>query len=190
MKIVVGGGIANGNGSIALGVDDTDATIFEDEVRDFGLESFSYDSNNDAFISPNYQPQSLDQCNTPSHAPLGSEIPTEKSSRHKRSRSEYGGSSNSIGTNNQVKILENLSVSVETIAINFEKISNLMEKRERDKEMKNDVWGAIKEIPNLEDKTCFMIVDLLNTKAKEEFFLKMSPEGRLSWINFKLGYDD
>ncbi|KAH1190928.1 Uncharacterized protein GmHk_20G058349 [Glycine max] len=29
--------------------------------------------------------------------------------------------------------------------------------------------------------------ELLNTKAKKDFFLKMSPEERSSWINFKLG---
>ncbi|CAL9001084.1 unnamed protein product [Prunus brigantina] len=67
LKIVVGGGTATGNGSIALGADDTDATTYGEENRDFGMEDFSYDPNNDAFIAPNhyepsYQPPSPRQC--------------------------------------------------------------------------------------------------------------------------------
>ncbi|KAL6273138.1 hypothetical protein ACE6H2_023830 [Prunus campanulata] len=177
LKIVVGGGTATGNGSIAL---------------DFGMEDFSYDPNNDAFIAPNhyepsYQPPSPYQCSPPSHSPLGSEVPTEKPSRNKRSRSEYEGSSSSVGTNNQAKVLENLSIGIDTISANFEKISNLMEKRERERDRERDIWDAIKEIPNLDDNTCFMAGELLSNKAKKDLFLKMSLEERSSWIKFKLG---
>ncbi|CAL2235190.1 unnamed protein product [Prunus armeniaca] len=57
LKIVVGGGTATGNGSIALGANDTDATTYREENRDFVMEDFSYDRNNDAFIAPNhYEP--------------------------------------------------------------------------------------------------------------------------------------
>lgn len=34
---------------------------------------------------------------------------------------EYGGSSSSVGTNNQAKVLEDLYTSIENIVINFEK---------------------------------------------------------------------
>ncbi|KAL5180622.1 Uncharacterized protein HKD37_01G001711 [Glycine soja] len=71
------------------------------------------------------------------------------------------------------------------------KISNMMEKREkdrdRDRELEGIIWDVIKEIPNLDDITRFKTAELLNTKAKKDFFLKMSPEERSSWINFKLG---
>ncbi|ONH94313.1 hypothetical protein PRUPE_7G010100 [Prunus persica] len=202
LKIVVGSGTATGNGSTALGADDTDATTYGEENRDFGMEDFSYDPNNDAFIAPNhyepsYQPPLPRQCSPPSHSPLGSEVPTKKSSRNKRNRSEYEGSSRSVGTNNQAKVLENLSIGIETTSTNFEKISNLMEKRERDRELneiekrererKSNIWDAIKEIPNLDDNTHYMAGDLLNTKAKKDLFLKMSLEEHSSWINFKLG---
>ncbi|CAL9013334.1 unnamed protein product, partial [Prunus brigantina] len=40
LKIVVGGGTATGNGSIALGADDTNATTYGEENRDFGMEDF------------------------------------------------------------------------------------------------------------------------------------------------------
>ncbi|XP_020410082.1 uncharacterized protein At2g29880 [Prunus persica] len=80
LKIIVGGGTTTGNDSIALGTDDTDATTYGEENRDFGIEDFSYDPNNDAFIAPNhyepsYQPSSPHQCSPPSQSPLGSEVP-------------------------------------------------------------------------------------------------------------------
>jgi hypothetical protein len=53
-----------------------------------------------------------------------------------------------------------------------------MEKREkdRDRELEGIIWDVIKDIPNLNDIMCFKKVELLNTKAKKDFFLKISPE--------------
>ncbi|KAL5195397.1 Uncharacterized protein HKD37_20G057260 [Glycine soja] len=196
LNIVVGGGVSSGNNSISVDPDDTDATTFEPENRTVGIEEFSYDPNSDTFITPNnyepaYQPPSPNQPSPPSHPPLDSEVPIEKQNCHKRRRSEYGGSSSAVGINNQGNVLENLSVGIGTIAVNFEKISNMMEKREkdrdRDRELEGIIWDVIKEIPNLDDITRFKTAELLNTKAKKDFFLKMSSEERSSWINFKLG---
>ncbi|KAH1225806.1 Uncharacterized protein GmHk_11G032628 [Glycine max] len=195
LKIVVGGGVSSGNNSISVDPDDIDATTFEPENRTVGIEEFSYDPNSDTFITPNnyepaYQPPSPNQPSPPSHPPLDSEVPIEKQNCHKRRRSEYGGSSSAVGINNQDNVLENLSVGIGTIAVNFEKISNMMEKREkdrdRDRELEGIIWDVIKEIPNLDDITRFKTAELLNTKAKKDFFLKMSPEERSSWINFKM----
>jgi hypothetical protein len=72
--------------------------------------------------------------------------------------------------------------------VNFEKISNLME-RQKDRELEGIIWDVIKDIPNLVDITFFKTTELLNTKAKKDFFLKMSLEERSSWIKFKLGDD-
>ncbi|KAH1237954.1 Uncharacterized protein GmHk_08G022740 [Glycine max] len=197
LKIVVGGRVSSGNNSISVDPDDTDATTFEPENRTVGIEEFSYDPNSDTFITPNnyepaYQPPSPNQPSPPSHPPLDSEVPIEKQNCHKRRRSEYGGSSSAVGINNQGNILENLSVGIGTIAVNFEKISNMMEKREkdrdRDRELEGIIWDVIKEIPNLDDITRFKTVELLNTKAKKDFFLKMSPEERSSWINFNIWF--
>ncbi|KAJ8570560.1 hypothetical protein K7X08_037532 [Anisodus acutangulus] len=82
LKIVFGGVTANGNGSIALGADDTDVTTYGEENRAFGMKDFSYDPNNDAFIAPNhyepsYKPLSPHQCSLPSHSLFGSEVPTK-----------------------------------------------------------------------------------------------------------------
>ncbi|RZB56935.1 hypothetical protein D0Y65_045860 [Glycine soja] len=170
--------------------------VWKDYLKTVGIEEFSYDPNSDTFITPNnyepaYQPPSPNQPSPPSHPPLDSEVPIEKQNCHKRRRSEYGGSSSAVGINNQGNVLENLSVGIGTIAVNFEKISNMMEKREkdrdRDRELEGIIWDVIKEIPNLDDITRFKTAELLNTKAKNDFFLKMSPEERSSWINFKLG---
>ncbi|RZB57589.1 La protein 1 isoform B [Glycine soja] len=138
LKIVVGGGVSSGNNSISVDPDDTDATTFEPENRTVGIKEFSYDPNSDTFItSNNYEPAYQPPSNQPSpssHPPLDSEVPIEKQNCHKRRRSEYGGSSSAVGINNQGNVLENLSVGIGTIAVNFEKISNMMEKREKDRD--------------------------------------------------------
>jgi len=85
--------------------------------------------------------------------------------------------------------MENLSSSIRTIVVHFEKMSNTMEKREKDRDLKNNVWDIIKDIPNLDDKTRFKIAELMKSKADKDLFLKMSPEDHLSWIKFKLGDD-
>ncbi|CAL2249708.1 unnamed protein product [Prunus armeniaca] len=125
LKIVVGGATATGNGSLALGVNDTDATTFRDEENlNFGMEDFTYDAANETFVAPShyqpsFQPSSPNQSTPPFESPLGVEVPQGKTSQKKRSRSEYDGSSNSIGSTNQAKVLE-------TISTNFEKIYALM----------------------------------------------------------------
>ena len=56
-----------------------------------------------------------------------------------------------------------------------------MEKREsRDSEC----WIAIQETPGLTKEACFDAVNLLNTKGKQDIFLKMSPDQRRDWINW------
>ncbi|CAL9025899.1 unnamed protein product [Prunus brigantina] len=147
------------------------------------MEDFTYDAANETFVAPShyqpsFQPSSTYQSTPPFESPLGVEVPQGKTSQKKRSRSEYEGSSNSIGSTNQAKVLE-------TISTNFEKIYALMEKRERDRE--NSIWDAMKDVPNLDDNARFLAIELLNTKVKQDMFLKMSPEERSSWISFKLG---
>ncbi|XP_061342436.1 uncharacterized protein At2g29880-like [Gastrolobium bilobum] len=192
LKIVFSGATTTRNDSIALGTNDTNATTFGEENKDSRMEDFVYDPINDVFIEPNHyelldHSPSPHQCSPPSHSLLDLEVHTEKTSRNNRSRSKYEGNSTLVGTNKQAKVLENLSIDIGTIARNFEKISNLMEERERDRKRESNIWDAIKEIPNLEDKTWFLAIDLLNTKAKKDMFLSMSLEERFSWINFKLG---
>ncbi|XP_013451302.2 uncharacterized protein At2g29880 [Medicago truncatula] len=144
LKIVVGGGVSSGNNFIALDLEDTDATTFEQESESFGMEEFSYDPNSDTFIAPDsyeppYQPPSPNQPTPPPYFSLDSEVPIEKRNCHKRNRSEYERSSGVVGINNQGPAMENLSSSIGTIAVHFEKMSNMMEKREKDRELKNNI---------------------------------------------------
>ncbi|KAK2658980.1 hypothetical protein Ddye_005513 [Dipteronia dyeriana] len=104
----------------------------------------------------------------------------EKIGQRKRRKFEYEGSSSSNRTNNHAKVLDNRSVGIDSISTNFERIYNLMEKRERDREIEKGttIWDAIKDIPDLDDTTRFRAVELLNTKTKKGIFFKMSPEER------------
>uniref|UniRef100_A0A151UI26 Uncharacterized protein At2g29880 family n=1 Tax=Cajanus cajan TaxID=3821 RepID=A0A151UI26_CAJCA len=178
---VVRGKTTSGHTSMSLDSHDTNATTFG------GMENFSYDLNNDIFITPDhyeppYQPPSPHPSISPPQLPLSLEVPTEKPINRMRSRPEYKVSSNSVGNNSQAKVLENLSVGIEIIAANFEKITNFLDKRERYQEAKGNIWSAIKEIPNLDDRTHYMAANLLNTNAKKDFFLMLSIEERSDWI--------
>ncbi|KAL3614347.1 hypothetical protein CASFOL_042421 [Castilleja foliolosa] len=191
LKVVFDGGTAGGYSSISVDPDFTDATILGEENNDFGMESFSYDQSSGAFIAPDhyeppFQPLSPRPSNSPSNPPIDSEIRTSNPINRKRSRPEDGGSSNSFGNNN--KVLETIYVGIETIAVNFEKMSNLMEKRERDREANGTIWSAIKEVPDLDNRTRYMAADFLDTNAKKDLFLKMSIEERSDWIKCTMSH--
>nr|KYP43856.1 Uncharacterized protein At2g29880 family [Cajanus cajan] len=85
------------------------------------------------------------------------------------------------------KSMVDYMVGIETIAANFEKMSNLLEKRERYQEAKGNIWSAIKEIPNFDNRTHYMAANLLDTNAKKEFFLMLSMEERSDWAKYMLG---
>ncbi|KAK3205296.1 hypothetical protein Dsin_019342 [Dipteronia sinensis] len=122
--------------------------------------------------------------------PLGSMFNKEKTGQRKRSRSEYEGSSSSNRTNNHARVLGNLSVGIDSISTNFERIYNLMETRERDREIekRTTIWDDLKDIPDLDDNTRFRAIELLNTKTMNDMFFKMTTEERSAWIllNLKL----
>ncbi|KAK0585796.1 hypothetical protein LWI29_034078 [Acer saccharum] len=196
LQLVVGVGTATGNDSMALGADDTDASILGNEENTIsGMEKFSYDAANNAFIAPpnntfdeSFQPPSPLQPSSPFEAHLGSMFNKENTGQRKRNRSEYEGNLSSNGTNNHARVLDNLSIGIDSISTNFERIYNLMEKRERDREIEKGttIWDALKDIPDLNDTTRFRAVELLNTKTKKDMFFKMTLEERSAWILFNL----
>ncbi|KAI9191504.1 hypothetical protein LWI28_009280 [Acer negundo] len=128
-----------------------------------------------------FQPPSPLQPSSPFEAPLGSMFNKENTGQRKRNRSECEGSS---------KVLDNLSIGIDSISTNFERIYNLMEKRERDGEIEKGtiIWDALKDIPDLDDTTRFRAVELLNIKTKKDMFFKMTPEEQLAWILFNLKF--
>ncbi|PRQ28921.1 hypothetical protein RchiOBHm_Chr5g0008231 [Rosa chinensis] len=90
------------------------------------------------------------------------------------------GSSSSIENTYESRIIQ----SLDKISTSFERLYNLLEKRERERQY--TVWDAIKEIPNLDQGTRFTALDMIDTKTKKDAFLKMSPEERLNWIFYKM----
>lgn len=55
------------------------------------------------------------------------------------------------------------------------------EEREAEKR-KNNVWDAIKEIPDLEQDICYDAVTTIHTLKMKDVFLRMTVEERLGWI--------
>jgi len=90
--------------------------------------------------------------------------------------------------------MEKISLVIDSIATDFRGVRNLMEKREserqkremenKEKERKNNIWDAIKEIPNLDNSACYKALALLNTKTKNDAFFKMSPKEHAAWITY------
>ncbi|KAK0604199.1 hypothetical protein LWI29_013067 [Acer saccharum] len=92
LQLVVRVGMATGNDSMALGADDTDASILENEENTIsGMENFPYDATSNAFIAQqnntfdeSFQPQSPLQPSSQFEAPLGSMFNKEKTGQRKR----------------------------------------------------------------------------------------------------------
>ncbi|PRQ25238.1 putative Myb/SANT-like domain-containing protein [Rosa chinensis] len=181
LKIAVGNGTATGMGSISLG-DDTDATTFGAEENESwgigGIDGLVFDRNTNMFVQSENESSQQPSQGTSIDAPA----PPHSRTQGKRSRTDYENNSGSKGATGQAEVLENLSSGIGKIVTSFDKICGLMEKRES---RESDLLDAMKETPGLTDEACFMALDLLNTKAKQDFFLKMTPEQRLNWITYK-----
>ncbi|RAL52478.1 hypothetical protein DM860_007335 [Cuscuta australis] len=172
LRIAVGNGTATGMNAIGLG-NDTDATILEveeeDEVDGFeSIDKLVFDENTNAFI----------QTNLASPEPTKSSNIEDQPSSHnsvqgKRSRDDFENRKGKKVSKTQDEVLVNLSSGFERIVKSFDKICGLMEKRES---RESDLLDTMKETPGLTDDECFMALDLLNTKAKQDFFLKMTSE--------------
>ncbi|KAL6181542.1 hypothetical protein ACLB2K_048197 [Fragaria x ananassa] len=160
LKIVVGNGTAT-RMSIGLG-DDTDATTYE--VGENGswemgdIYDLVFDQDNHIFVQneneSSYQENlpSLSRQRTPGN---NANAAPHSRAQDKRSRADYEQSSNSKGVATQAEVC------------------GIMEKREsRDTEC----WIAIQETPGLIDEASFFALSFLNTKAKQDIFLKMSPD--------------
>lgn len=167
MKIAVGNGTATGMGSIGLG-DDTDATTYDEEGNgswEFGgMDDLVFDQDINAFV----------QTENANDAP-------QSRAHGKRSRADYEQSSNSKGVATQAAVLENLSSGFGEIVTSFKTICGIMEKRES---TNSECWIAIQETPGLNNGAQFFALSFLNTKTKQDTFLKMSPDQRLDWITW------
>lgn len=86
----------------------------------------------------------------------------------KRDRLEFEIKS-STSTNHDPDIMHKLSYNLEKVASKIESVGVV----------DDNCWDAIKEVPNLEKRTRYKVLDFLNTRAKKMVFLKMTIEERL-----------
>ncbi|KAB2610653.1 hypothetical protein D8674_018685 [Pyrus ussuriensis x Pyrus communis] len=190
LQIVLGDATATGRHSLGLG-EETDARTFvvedrqsgTEEDEQVGIENLFYDEENGGFVlnqnQESHQTSSFDQSSPflPTQA-TSLEIPLEITNRRKRNRTQYQGNTRSSETTNQAKIMENISLTLGSIATDFRGVHSLLEKRDKDRERQNSIWDVIKETPNLDEPTCYQAVALLDAKTKKDTFLKMSPKER------------
>ncbi|KAK0606129.1 hypothetical protein LWI29_034393 [Acer saccharum] len=172
---------ATGKNSLGLG-DKTDARTFGVEDRQNALDDFVYDETNEAFVTnqnePSYQPPPLGQSSSPLPFPTtSSEVHPISTSQKKRTRIDNEGNSISADTNHKALIMEKISLSIDSIAVDFRGVHSLLEKRgkdkeksereKREKERQSCIWDAIKETPNLDERSCYKAVALLTNKTKK-----------------------
>ncbi|KAL6193812.1 hypothetical protein ACLB2K_034896 [Fragaria x ananassa] len=171
LEIAIGNGVAVGKKSIGLGSDVTDArTLVVEEGRKVCIEDFDYDIENEVFVKPTEDNPSAHPT-SPLQSPENLEIPRRGTTQNKRSRAEYEGNSNSTRGTPQSGVMEKL----DKLHFGFESMITLLEKRDR----QSKIWDAIKEIPNLDEATCFTALELLDTKTKKDAFFNMSPQERM-----------
>ncbi|KAF3432579.1 hypothetical protein FNV43_RR27319 [Rhamnella rubrinervis] len=179
LQIVVGNG-AVGRYSIGLG-DETDVRTFGvDENISSGLDDLTYDSSTGAFIENSDNQDFLHRSSSPRqdtpHVPfqyMSSEVPP---TNKKRNRTELEGKSSSLETNSsQSDVVDKLSHTIDKLTDTINSFAT-----------GDSCWDAIKEIPNLDNRTRFKALKILNTRAKKIEFLKMTPEERADWILFEI----
>ncbi|KZV19364.1 hypothetical protein F511_25099 [Dorcoceras hygrometricum] len=179
LRIVVGNGTATGKYSIGLG-DDTDARTYEtEENRGTSLiDDYVFDSGSGGFVQIDgpeslYQPLFDEEFASPlpSHD-ITSEIPP---STRKRDRTEFEAKSSAFKNTDQ-EVLHKFSHNLENIASKLESI----------RDGGATCWDAIKEVPNLDNRTRYKVLDLLTIRSLKMDFLKMTIEERSGWIDYKL----
>ncbi|XP_073121138.1 uncharacterized protein At2g29880-like [Henckelia pumila] len=179
LRIAVGNGTAIGKFSSAVG-DDDDATTFETEQHRGTslLDDLVFDSDNGAFIlndgqESSYQPTFIEGITSPLPSqPMSSEVPPASK---KRDRTDFELKSRT-SKNIDPDVMQKLSCNLEKAASKIESIGAV----------DDNCWDAIKEVPDLDNRTRFIVLDLVNTRAKKTAFLKMTIEERLEWIKYKL----
>ena len=184
MKIAVGNGTATGMGSISLG-DETDATTYEvEDDSSWGIDGLVFYQNTHSFVQSEneslYEESSPTLSQQPSQG-TSADAPPHSRTQAKRNRTDYEKSSGSKGATTQAQVLENLSTGIGKIVTSFDTICGLMEKRES---RETECWIAIQETLGLTEEACFMALNFLNTKAKQDIFLKMTPDQRRNWITW------
>ncbi|KAG6481602.1 hypothetical protein ZIOFF_058206 [Zingiber officinale] len=161
LRLVVGNGTATGKYAIGLG-DDIDARTFETEENGGTnlLDNYVFDHNSGEFIQSNrqessYQPLFSEDLASPLPSqPMSSEVPQ---ATRKRDRSEFEAKS-STSKNIDPDVLNRLSYTIEKASSKIELVGVA----------DDNCWDAIKQVPNLDNRTRYKALDWLNTRAKKD----------------------
>lgn len=120
-----------------------------------------------------YEPSLFEESAPPLPSqPISLEVPP---TTRKRDSTELEAKSSTF-KNTDADVIYRLSHTLEKVASKIESIGNVGE----------GCWDAIKEVPNLDYRTRYKVLDLLNTQSKKIDFLKMTIEERSGWIEYKL----
>lgn len=139
------------------------------KVRDMHNEDLENDNDNEGFVPEQNE-----------LSPIGSHEVFEMTNKNvlkKRGRTEY--EENSDPSENASK--SDILVQLTKLAAIFEGVYEMFERWEYERTY--TAWDAIKEIPNLSEDIRLEAFNLLDTKTKNDGFLKMTPEERANWIN-------
>ncbi|XP_022894128.1 uncharacterized protein At2g29880-like [Olea europaea var. sylvestris] len=162
LRIAIDNVTATGRNSISLG-DESDARIYGvEENRHVTIDDYVFDESQEAYV----QTQQDHSTNAPSSNSYMSFPSFETMTRADVQEKIY------LRTN-----------SITGIATDIREMFKLMEKRERDREKKemedkNNIWDAIKEIPNLDNHTRYKAPAFIHKFGMKDAFLKISHEER------------
>lgn len=168
MQIIFGQGVATGKNAVGLG-DGTDARTYKPG------ESSNEENWNDINNIYEFDASTRDHELSEQYATFDSQtVPEsrmEKFQPKKRARSERSVSQKD----------ENPAMAVSTQILNI--IQQREERQQKEaSERKINVWDAIKEISDLEDRIRFKALTQIYHLGIQDVFVKMSVEERLGWI--------
>ncbi|KAG7555422.1 Myb/SANT-like domain [Arabidopsis suecica] len=165
LQLIFESAIAKGNNAFGVG-GDSNAETFEEEEDLQARDDVNHMEINDE---------------------VNETLPKEKLPTRKRSKTNRNGdASDSINNGESSEKVLSEMIGVGTNIINLiqqreERHQREVEFRETQKE-KNNVWNAIKEIPDLEDHIRFDAVTKIHALNLKDVFVSMSVEERLGWI--------
>ncbi|XP_010440973.1 PREDICTED: uncharacterized protein At2g29880-like [Camelina sativa] len=158
-------------------------TVIAKGINTFGLGS---DSNAETFEDEDDDLQARDDLGDDDEVDEVSvkpKLPTRKRAKTSRNGDPLD-STNNHGESSEKVLTEMVGVSTQIISL----IQQREERQQREVELreiqkkKNNVWDAVKEIPDLEDHVRYDAVTKIHTLKMKDVFVSMSVEDRLGWI--------
>ncbi|CAN8275321.1 unnamed protein product [Cochlearia groenlandica] len=168
--------------------------IFESAIaRENNTFGLGGETNAEAFEVENDVEVGDDVCMENVGEPNETTFESSKEKLPSRKRSKSNGNGDPLKSTNyddhSEKVITDM-IGVSTTIINLihqreERHQKEVELRENEKK-NNNVWDAIKEIPDLEDQIHYDAVTKIHTLKMKDVFISMSVEKRLGWIRRNL----